>query len=367
MNKKLEGLPHALAMPRAVEIFLGLSLLLFFLPQSSAVLQNSINPLEHFPGDYYKVSGSPYLVPSLEKSTAYQKENTTLFISIKNLGNVSSIRVNEEPVAGSPEEAFASKLELDLELSKTTAQDISVRLVMPYAQSQRPLEIKREVAYSGNLREGQVSPVLAFPVEIYRNTTPGCYTILAVINYSYQKDVAVKPKSDRPQNPDIFYLYQGLSQIEPLLLKVERRSGAELRVFSISPEALAVGSKDNIVRIMVENIGSDIARDVVARLRPESGIYVSVDQSPIPSLSPGEKSELIFKVDVSKEAVAGKRYMFKLLFEFSDSLREDLTDSSNAYLAIKQAGIPPYLWAAAIAAVAGIVVLLARRMQKKKD
>ncbi|MDM7911606.1 MAG: hypothetical protein QUS09_00755, partial [Methanotrichaceae archaeon] len=67
----------------------------------------------------------------------------------------------------------------------------------------------------------------------------------------------------------------------PLKIREERRSGAEFKVTAISPESLAAGSKDDIVKMTIENVGYDTARDLVARLRPESGIYVSVDESPI--------------------------------------------------------------------------------------
>jgi hypothetical protein len=341
------------------------ALLLVCFPLSSAVLQSSPNPLQYFPGDYYKLTGSPYLVASLDRSIVYQNENTSLFISLKNIGNVSSIKVNEEPAANAPEEIYAAKLELELERAGTTAQDISVSLSMPYRPNESPLEIKRAVAYTSNLREGQVSPVLAFPVEVYKNATPGDYFVNAMINYTYQSDVAVKPESDRPQNPDIYYLYDSASQVVPLKLRVERRSGAEFRVIDISPESLVAGSRDNIVKVTIENVGYDTARDLVARLRPESGIYVSVDESPIPALAPGEKAELMYKVDVSKDAVAGKRYMFKLLFEFSDSFREDLTDTENAYLTITPGGPSPFLLAGAIAIVVAAIALIVIRRRKR--
>ncbi len=339
--------------------------LMVILPLSSAVLPSSTNPLQNFPGDYYKLTGSPYLVASLERSIVYQNENTSLFLSLKNTGNVSSIKVNEEPAANAPEEIYAAKLELELEKAGTAAQDISVGLSMPYRPNESPLEIKRAVAYTSNLREGQVSPTLSFPIEVYKNATPGDYVVYATINYTYQQDVAVKAESDRPQNPDIYYLYDSASQVVPLKFRVERRSGAEFRVRGISPESLDVGSSDNIVKLTIENVGHDTARDLVARLRPESGIYVSVDESPIPALAPGEKAELVYKLDVSKDAVAGKRYMLRVLFEFSDSFREDLTDTENAYLMIEPGGISPYLVAGILVVIAAVAAVIIVRRRKR--
>lgn len=352
---------------KGLGIAFAAAVFLFFccISPSSGVLPNSANPLENFPGDYYKMTGSPYLEANLEKDTVYQDENTTLLLSLKNSGNVSSIRVNEEPAANAPEELYAAKMELELERAGTTAQDISVVLSMPYPQSVSPLEIKRAVAYAGNLREGQVSSLLPFPIEVYKNTTPGDYIVYAIINYTYQSDVAVKPESDRPQNPDIYYLYDSASQVVPLKLRVERRSGAEFEVVGASPDHLSAGSSDNILKVTIENIGYDTAYDVVARLRPESGIYVSVDESPIPVLAPGERAELVYKVDVSKDAVPDKRYMFKLLFEFSDSFRDGLTDTENVYLTIGSGGMPTYLlFGAVIIIVAAAAFIVIRKRRK---
>ncbi len=64
-----------------------------------------------------------------------------------------------------------------------------------------------------------------------------------------------------------------------------------------------------------------------------------MDESPIPVLEPGEEALLIYKLDVSKDAVPGKRYRLTVNFEFSDRFREDLTDWDNAYLSIEQDGI----------------------------
>ena len=191
------------------------------------------------------------------------------------------------------------------------------------------------MAFPGNIREGQTSARLEFPLEAYKNARPGRYRLYALVNYTYQRDVAVKEDEDRPENPDVFYWYDSLSQTIPLTLTVERRSGAQFEILDVSPPALPAGSEDNVIRIVVKNVGDDTARDLVARLRPESGIYVSVDESPIPALQPQQEAELIFKLDVSKDAVPGKRYQLRILFEFSDSYRDDLTDWENAYLRIE--------------------------------
>ena len=81
---------------------------------------------------------------------------------------------------------------------------------------------------------------------------------------------------------------------------------------------------------------------------------MSVDESPIPALQPQQEAELLYKMDVSKDAVPGKRYQLKVLFEFSDSYRDDLSDSENAYLQIE-----PQSSSRPLAAVLLLVVLAA--------
>ena len=346
--------PSKLATPLSL-FLLALTLLIVQVTVSNAVLQGSPNALERFPGDFYKVEGSPDIAATLERARVYQGDETSLYLTLTNRGQVTSIEVNEDPSRSAPEEVYAAKVELELENGRTAAQDVSVSLLVPGSREDAPLEVKRQVAYAGTILEGQVSPRLEFPIEVYENTPPGDYELLAVVNYTYQWDVAAKPESSRPENPDIYYLYESDSQTLPLKVRVERESGAEFKVLEVDPTDLKVGSKDNVVRMTIENVGDDYAQDLVVRLRPESGIYVSVDESPVPLLKPGETAELVYKLDVSEDAVPEKTYSLTVLFEFSDSKSDDLTDIEHAYVRIKGDG----KWILIFAAVLAVAVLAA--------
>jgi len=352
--------PSKLATPSSL-LLLALSLLIVHLTVSAAVLQGSPNALEKFPDDFYKVEGSPDIAATLERARVYQGDETSLYLTLTNRGMVTSIEVNEDPSRSAPEEVYAAKVELEMENGRTSAQDVSVSLLVPGGHEDAPLEVKRQVAYAGTLREGDVSPRLEFPIEVYENAPPGDYDLFAVVNYTYQWDVAAEPESSRPENPDIYYLYESESQTLPLTVRVERESGAEFEVLKVDPEDLEVGSTDNVVRATIENVGDDYAQDLVARLRPESGIYVSVDESPIPILRPGETAELVYKVDVSGDAVPEKTYSLTILFEFSDSKSDDLTDTETAYLRIEDNGKEAFIFAALLAALAAAGLVIHRR------
>jgi hypothetical protein len=318
-----------------------------------------------FSGDWYQVSGGPDLQIALTRSSVNQNEDTSLILTVTNIGGVTSFRVLAQPDPSQPEEVFAAQKELQLEAQRSTAQDVSVRLV---PENSSAMNLKREIAYAGSLREGQVSLPLEYPVEVYENTVPGNYTLYAIANYTYQQDVAVKPHSDSPENPDVFYWYNAASQVVPLTLRVERKSLVDLKAVNVSPKSLSIGSKNNIVNVIIQNQGTDTAKDIVARLRPETGVYVDMDESPIPLLQPGEKAELVYKVDVSKDAVANKLYRFTLLFDYSDTYRKNLQDSDNIYISIQTSLtglILQYWWVAAIiVALLGLIVVFVIRRRR---
>jgi len=354
MTYKLPDGISRISLVVGLSCILVLALLTLCLASSQAIEAGAPIPPEEFGDDYYKVYGTPNLTVSLEKNRVYQGEQTSLFLTLTNRGRITSFQVNEEPGANKREEILAAQKEQELEKLRTVAQDISLLLL---AENDSAIEIKRAVAFPGTIREGQTSVRMEFPIDVYKNTKPGQYRLDAIANYTYQKDVAVKGDEDHPESPDVFYWYDSISQTIPITLTVERRSGAQFEILNISPSALAAGSQDNVVKIRIKNVGHDVAKDLVARLRPESGLYVSVDESPIPTLSAEQEADLIFKMDVSKDAVPEKNYQLKVLFEFSDSYRDDLTDEENAYLRIKQqsSGLP---WAALLLIVVLAVVLI---------
>ena len=332
----------------------------------SASFQGPLSIPSQFSGDWYSVDGGPNLKINLARSSVYQNEDTSLYLTVTNIGRVTSFKAVDEPSPNRPDEIFAAQKELQLEALRSSALDISVQLI---TQNKSAINLKREVAYAGSLRDGQVSPPLEYPIEVYENTDPGNYILYALANYTYQQDVAVKPHSDNPENPDVFYLYNNTRQVIPLNLHIEKKSMVDLKALNISPVRLSVGSKNNIIKIYIQNNGSDIARDLIVRIRPETGVYIDMDESPIPYVKPGEKAELVYKVDVSKDAVAGKLQRFTLQFDFSDSYRKNLQDSDYAYLYI-QPGLGEIIfryWWVMLITIALIVIALIFRVRSRRN
>ena len=363
MNYELVGNAFRYALYSGFRGIMTLLLIMAFFSLTQAYEAGAPIPPERFGDDYYKVYGTPNLTLSLESTCFDQGEAASLYLTLTNRGRITAFEVNEEPGANKKEEILAAEREQELEKLRTVAQDVSVQLV---AENESAIDIKRAVAFPGSIREGQTSARLEFPVEVYKNARPGLYRLYAIINYTYQKDVSVEADEDRPENPDVYYWYESLSQKIPITLKVERKSGAEFEVLSVSPSSLAVGSEDNVVRIRIRNIGHDTARDLVASLRPESGIYVSVDESPISALPPSEEADLFFKLDVSKDAVAEKLYQLRVFFDFSDSYRDDLSDWENAYVEIEpEKSSLPVAAAAVVLVLAGAALLMIVRKRGK--
>jgi hypothetical protein len=82
-------------------------------------------------------------------------------------------------------------------------------------------------------------------------------------------------------------------------------------------------------------------------------------------LPPQQEAELIFKLDVSKDAVPEKNYQLKVLFEFSDSYRDDLNDEENAYLRIKpQSSSLPWAAILLFVVLAAVVIIVVKRRSK---
>ncbi|MCX6676444.1 MAG: hypothetical protein NTU95_00675, partial [Methanothrix sp.] len=212
MNNKFMGDRCRYALFAGLSCILVLALLTVCLPSSQAIEAGAPIPPEEFGDDYYKVYGTPNLTLSLERSHVDQGEETSLFLTLTNRGRITSFQVNEEPGANKREEILAAQKEQELEKQRTVAQDVSLLLL---AENESAIDIKRAAAFPGNIREGQSSGRLEFPIEAYKNTKPGQYRLDAVVNYTYQRDVAVKGDEDHPESPDVFYWYDSLSQIIP--------------------------------------------------------------------------------------------------------------------------------------------------------
>jgi len=70
-------------------------------------------------------------------------------------------------------------------------------------------------------------------------------------------------------------------------------------------------------------------------------------------------------LDVSKDAVPEKNYQLRVLFEFSDSYRDDLIDWENAYIRIEpQSSSLPWAAILLFVVLAAVVIIVVKRRSK---
>ena len=91
--------------------------------------QGSLSVPSQFAGDWYSVDGGPDLQIALARSSVYQNEDTSLYLTVTNIGRVTSFKAVAEPVLSRPDEMFAAQKELGLEALRSSAQDVSIQLV----------------------------------------------------------------------------------------------------------------------------------------------------------------------------------------------------------------------------------------------
>ena len=59
---------------------------------------------------------------ALARSSVYQNEDTSLYLTVTNIGCVTSFKAVAEPVLSLPHEMFAAQKELSLEALRSSAQ-----------------------------------------------------------------------------------------------------------------------------------------------------------------------------------------------------------------------------------------------------
>jgi hypothetical protein len=348
-------------MNRAIYLFLlPFLLLLFTLALALVLVQAQVIPqnLDKFLNDYYDVTGKPELNAALQQNEFEPGERATLYITLLNTGKLERFEVNKQANASKQAEVIAAQREQQLEVEATTA--FAIRLALNKANESDPFKLKTNTAFAGTLRSSLASTPIPFNIEIKDNAALGEYELILSITYDFQRDVAVEENDDNPNAPNIYYWYDQASKDIRLKLKIAKEAKAEFEVIEVKPFSFKIDSKDNLIWISLRNKGNESARDLVAVLKPAPGIYVDSIESPIPELKPTEAKQLLFKIDVDKDALPNKIYQMKLELKFYDPYGNELRDHAYFYIETqeKAAQIPGL----DIATLAVALLILSKRV-----
>ncbi|MEM2933788.1 MAG: hypothetical protein QXL78_02555 [Methanocellales archaeon] len=311
-------------------IIYTLLILLFLIVQVQVQAQAIPQNLDKFLNDYYDVTGKPNLNATLQQNEFEPGEHAILYITLLNSGKLEKFEVNKQANASKQAEVIAAQKEQQLENEATTA--FSIVLTLNKGNQSDPYKLKANTAFAGTLRSGLASTPIPFKIEVEDNAPLGEYELILSLTYDFQRDVAVEENYENPNAPNIYYWYDQASKNITLKLKIAQEAKAEFEVVEVRPSSFKVASEDNLIWVELKNKGSESARDLVAMLRPAPGIYVDSAESPIAELKPGEARELVYKIDVDKDALPGKSYQMKLELKFYDPYGNELRDHAYFYI-----------------------------------
>lgn len=336
-------------------IFIPLLFLTCALVQAQAIPQN----LDKFLNDYYDITGKPELIANLQQSEFEPGEHATLYITLLNTGKLEKFEVNKQANASKQAEVIAAQKEQQLENEATTA--LAIVLTLNKVNQSDPFKLKATTAFAGALRSGLASAPIPFKIEVEDNAPLGEYELILSLTYDFQRDVAVEPNYENPNAPNIYYWYDQASKNITLKIKIAEEAKAEFEVIKVKPSSFKVDSRDNLIWIELRNKGSESARDLVALLRPAPGIYVDSAESPIAELKPGEAKQLLYKIDVDKDALPSKSYQMKLELKFYDPYGNEHRDHAYFYIETqeKAAQIPSLNMATLLIAL--LILILSKR------
>ncbi len=155
--------------------------------------------------------------------------------------------------------------------------------------------------------------------------------------------------------------------VVPLNLEL---SGKALFEASDGTRSAFVDSRNNELRFVLKNVGTDTAKQVRAKLLPAFPFSTQGSVQFIDELPPGAEKELVFYVNVDKEGTPGQ-YALDLSVSFENSDGDSFTDtlliSAKAeYTPLSNAVFLNY-WYAWLAAAAAAVYFVLRRRKAKAE
>ncbi|MBW2964891.1 hypothetical protein KY363_05535 [Candidatus Woesearchaeota archaeon] len=148
---------------------------------------------------------------------------------------------------------------------------------------------------------------------------------------------------------------------------------SEKAMFSTSDagsDALYADENANMVRIDLNNIGTDAARKVKVKVLPQFPFSTDGSLRYIEMLEPGKSAPVEFKIDVDKDATIGT-YSIDLLLDYEDAQGKTFQDTTNLALRVEPKGLFKavvadywFIWVLVLV-IAGIITLKRMKAAKK--
>jgi hypothetical protein len=264
------------------------------------------------------VQGTPDLnanVISSKPIDIYTGDTATLTVNIENTGNFKAQSVNAKLSADSP---------LDVKWS-----DSFMTL--------------------GTL-EAKQSKTADFSVEVPKDAKALSYPMQLTVQY-LDENLAMKTKTFA------------------FTLNVNKK--AMFEASDVGSSALFANSNLKVIKLSLKNTGTDIARNIKAKIQPQYPFSTDGSVRYIDALEPGKSMPVDFVVNVDKDATVGT-YGLDMIIDFEDAQGKDFQDTTPVSLTVESKSIFRavfleywYLWVIAIL-IAFNVIMRKRKASKKK-
>ncbi|MFQ6119920.1 MAG: COG1361 S-layer family protein, partial [Methanosarcinales archaeon] len=287
-----------------------------------------------FSKNFYTVYGTPDITATLQGENEFERNETaTLFVDLMNRGKVLGFK-SERDLSPSDQdyanEIKLAELEKNYELQVTTAIGITATLS---ADPNTPIEVKSGPQVAGSLRSGdRTHTPLKFVVKIYDNATSEVYNLKLHLKYDYQKNVQINGNAS---NPDVSYWYDTLEQTQILKIKVKKQPR-----FKIKDNTELLAGVNQPLEVTIKNTGSQTAREVVAKISPQSPLHATVGTAYISALKPNETAIAKFKIEVDMDALS-VNYSIPTVIQYKNPFGE-IKNSELLQLEVPVIGKPEF-------------------------
>jgi hypothetical protein len=291
-------------------------------------------------GGFYQIA----VTNSYESITLAQFTSTdTINIFVEGEPDIDANIINSDPVDVYPGDTATITVNIE---NKGTFLAQSVNAVMT---AQSPLSVKWSKSFSpvGNL-DAKQSRQVDFAVEIPKDAAAKDYPLSLEVKY---EDENVIEKSKQ------------------FIFSFHVKKKAMFSVLDGGSDSLFSNENSRTVRLILNNTGTDTARNIKVRMIPMFPFSTDGSVRYIDILEPGKTTPVQFTVNIDKDATPGT-YGLDMLLDFEDEQGKSLQDTTRVALTVKPKNIIRavfidywYLW---VIVVIVIIVIRTRRMSSEK-